>query len=68
MRAEIEHRFSARPALINGDRAAVLEGCRLLACGLDELLPDSREKALALTALEQAMFWATAAVARQGDE
>jgi hypothetical protein len=30
-----------------------------------DLLPPGREKALVLTNLEQAMFWANAAIARQ---
>lgn len=31
---------------------------------LNELCPDSREKSLAFTALEDAVFWANAAIAR----
>lgn len=34
-----------------------------LAEWLDEVLPDSREKSLALTALQEALMWANAAVA-----
>jgi hypothetical protein len=35
-----------------------------LACLMDELCPNSREKSLAMTNLEQAVMWANAAIAR----
>lgn len=35
-----------------------------LAYRIDELCPSSREKALALTKLEEAVMWANAAIAR----
>ena len=35
-----------------------------MASALNDLLPEGREKSLAVTNLEQAMFWANAAVAR----
>ena len=38
--------------------------CLALAKALDEALPPSREKSLAITNLEQVMFWANAAIAR----
>jgi hypothetical protein len=34
------------------------------ACLIDDLCPDSREKSLAITKLEEAMMWANASIAR----
>lgn len=39
-----------------------------LAHALNNLAPDSREKSLALTHLEEVMFWANAAIARNGGQ
>lgn len=67
-KAEIEKRFTHhRPDATaeekhNWARAAFLA----FAEGLADELPDSREKSLAFTALEEASFWAHAAVARAG--
>jgi len=36
-----------------------------LACAIDATCPDSREKSLAITKLEEAMMWANAAIARR---
>lgn len=51
------------------ERAVEHENARELvrdvALELDELLPEGREKALVLTHLEEALFWANAAIARQ---
>jgi len=42
----------------------VRDECKKLAYKLEEELPDSREKALAMTKLEEVMLWGNAAVAR----
>ncbi|ALA12724.1 hypothetical protein ERICI_01329 [Paenibacillus larvae subsp. larvae] len=43
---------------------AIREKAKELAYLIDELCPNSREKSLALTNLEQAVMWANAAIAR----
>lgn len=64
--ADIDNRFNYHPP--SGGRVAVHESiraaCRDLAHQFDRDVPPGREKALAMTQLEQAMFWANAAVAR----
>lgn len=42
----------------------IREKAKELAYLIDELAPNSREKSLAMTNLEQAVFWANAAIAR----
>lgn len=64
--ADINNRFDYhRP---NGDKVAAHEGvreaCKEVAHKFDREIPPGREKALALTKLEEAMFWANAAIAR----
>ncbi|MEV2353614.1 hypothetical protein ABND43_17985 [Paenibacillus larvae] len=44
--------------------AAIREKAKELAYLLDELCPNSREKSLALTNLEQSIMWANASIAR----
>ncbi|MDT6983770.1 hypothetical protein ACFSUJ_12350 [Streptomyces lusitanus] len=69
--ADIENRFAFHAAATQDKRDAhtsVRQQCRLLADELNELLPDSREKSVAITKLEEVMFWANAAIARAGSE
>ncbi|WP_100466675.1 DUF7681 family protein [Mycobacteroides abscessus] len=65
--ADIDHRFAFHAATTEEKRAehgSVRAACKELAHKLDRDLPPGREKALALTELEEAMFWANAAIAR----
>jgi hypothetical protein len=43
----------------------VRDRCLSLAVALNDVLPEGREKSLAITNLEQVMFWANAAIARR---
>lgn len=67
MSDEIDRRFSFYPADTEDKKRAharVRTTFKDVAHMLDTWLPDGREKALVFTALEEAMFYANAAVAR----
>lgn len=63
---EIDSRFDYHPP--KADQASVYEYFRgkmkALAEDINRICPESREKALAMTNLEQAIMWANAAIAR----
>lgn len=69
--ADIENRFSYHPAS-TPERIKAHEEVRGLlrvaAHMLDGLVPNGRHKALAMTALEETMHWANAAIACQEDD
>ena len=65
---DIEHRFAFHAATTpekRDEHTSVRQQCRRLADRLNERLPEGREKALAVTKLEEVMFWANAAIARE---
>lgn len=66
---DIENRFSFHPATLSTAHVhdKVRARCKSLAESLNEILPEGREKALAITHLEETMFWGNAAVARKKD-
>lgn len=63
---DLENRFSHHPP--KGDQVARYQDIRnfghSLARIVNEHAPDSREKSLALTKIEEAIMWANAAIAR----
>ena len=64
---ELIHRFAFHPATDEEKRmghTSVRGACLQLASFLNANLPDGREKALAITHLEEVMFWGSAALAR----
>ena len=68
---ELANRFTFHPATT--DKAKMAHGiirdlCLDLANRFDELLPEGREKSLAITKLEEVMFWGNAAIARNPAE
>lgn len=65
---DIANRFAFHAAATQEKRDAhtsIRQQCRQLADFLNEQLPEGREKALAITHLEEVMFWGNAAIARQ---
>jgi hypothetical protein len=71
MRAEDEVRarfYSYRPPAGGlTDMSCVRMTLAASALLLNNVVPEGREKALALTKLEEAMFWANAGIARKGE-
>lgn len=64
---DIENRFAFHPAVTTEKQDAhtsVRQQCRQLGDRLNVLLPECREKSLAVTHLEEAMMWSNAALAR----
>lgn len=67
---DIENRFAFHAATTEEKRDAhtsVRQQCRVLADFLNEKLPEGREKSLAITHLEEVMFWGNAGLARNNE-
>lgn len=66
---ELQKRFTYhKPVGTQPERyIEIRETARNFAALIDEACPDSREKSLALTNLEQTVMWANAAIARNED-
>lgn len=58
------HRATAESA---PKHARVRELCLELANNLNDLLPEGRDKSLAMTALQETMHWANSAIAMEND-
>lgn len=70
LRNDLEWRFRYHPPMTAEKtqwHEFVRSSCLRLAKGFADL-PDGREKSLALTKLEEVMFWANAAIARHKED
>ena len=66
MSNKIEHNFSYHPPK-DGQASkykSIRNTAKILAYEIEEKCPDSREKSLAMTKLEEAVMWANASIAR----
>ena len=66
--ADIDNRFEFHPATTEEKKAehgSVRAAFWDLARSLNDKLPEGREKSIVITKLEEAMFWANAAIARE---
>ncbi len=63
---EIEHRFTYHPPTTEQQACyvAIRDTAKMLADILNQVCPDSREKSVAFTKLDEVVMWGNAAVAR----
>lgn len=67
-RKELGNRFEHHQVdqLAHANIVSVREACSGFALLINALVPEGREKSLAVTNLEQVMFWANAGISRSG--
>lgn len=67
--ADLDKRFSSHA--VDADGVSCLDSVRAagraMAVAVLQVTPASRERALALTKIEEAVFWANAGIAREGN-
>lgn len=66
-KADLKHRFQFHPADQQNTKDAheeIRDNSLNLAYSINDLVPEGREKSLAITKLEEVMFWANAGIAR----
>lgn len=67
---DLDNRFTYHPPEPENDQPSRYESIRAkgkeFALLVEELTDDSREKSLAVTHIEEAVFWANASIARHG--
>jgi len=64
---DLDHRFAYHPPkdeFVRNQHEDVRAACQYVAQFFADTLPAGRERSLAITKLEEAMFWANAAIAR----
>jgi hypothetical protein len=64
---DLKHRFQFHPADAQNtqdDHRSIRGACLEAAYKVNDIVPEGREKSLAITKLEEAMMWANAGIAR----